>query len=186
MSKTNEIIPPISQLQRNWGWILGLGILFLILGFLGLGMVVGLTFVSMIFFAALLFIAGISHIIDVFKHREWKGIIWQSLVAVLYIAAGCIVFYDPFLASVLITAILAGVLIVMGLTRIIMAFYLKDSRGWFWLVLAGLTAIILGVLIIIQWPMSGLWIIGLFIAIELIVTGWTYIFIAFSLKASKD
>ncbi|WP_195912515.1 HdeD family acid-resistance protein, partial [Legionella pneumophila] len=103
----------------------------------------------------------------------------------LYIAAGCIVLYDPFLASTLITAFLAAMLIIIGLTRMIMAFALKDSKGWGWLLLAGITAIILGILILMQWPISGLWIIGLFIAIELIVTGWTYIFIAISVKTAK-
>lgn len=173
---------PMNQLQRNWGWILGLGVLFLVLGFIGLGIVVGLTLVSMMFFSALLFIAGFTHIIDVFKHKDWKGIAWQSFIAVLYLAAGCIVLYDPFLASSLITALLASMFIVVGFTRIFMAIALKDSKSWFWLFLAGIVAIILGVLILIQWPMSGLWVIGLFIAIEMIVTGWTYIFIAFSLK----
>ncbi|BCA96840.1 membrane protein [Legionella antarctica] len=180
MAKTKEINPTGIDLNRNWGWILGLGILFVILGCIGLGMVVGLTLVSMIFFAALLIVAGITHVVDVFKHREWKGIIWQSLIAILYIVAGCVVFYDPFLASTLITAALAGVLIVIGLTRILMAFSLKDSKGWLWLLLAGITAIILGMLILMHWPISGLWVIGLFIAIEMIVTGWTYIFIAFA------
>lgn len=184
MTKTIEISPPaIGELKRNWGWILGLGVLFIILGCIGLGMVVGLTLVSMIFFSALLIIAGITHIVDVFKHREWKGIIWQSLIAVLYIAAGCVVFYDPFLASTLITGLLAAVLIVIGFTRIFMAVALKESQGWVWLFLAGITAIILGVLILMQWPISGVWVIGLFIAIEMIVTGWTYIFIAFSLRS---
>lgn len=185
MANTKEAFTPvIGELKRNWGWILGLGILFLILGCIGLGMVVGLTLVSMFFFGALLIISGMTHIIDVFKHKEWKGIIGQALIAVLYIAGGCVVFYDPFLASTLITALLAGVLIVIGVTRIIMAMALRDSRSWGWLLLAGITAIILGVLIMIQWPISGLWVIGMFIAIEMIVNGWTYIFIGLSLRNS--
>lgn len=185
MANSKEVYQPVvGELKRNWGWILGLGILFLFLGCIGLGMVVGLTLVSMFFFGALLIISGITHVIDVFKHKEWKGIIWQALIAVLYIAAGCLVFYDPFLALTLITGILAAVLIVIGVTRIIMAVALKDSKGWGWLMLAGITAIILGVLILAQWPISGLWVIGLFIAIEMIVNGWTYIFIALSLRAS--
>ncbi|KTD52805.1 HdeD family acid-resistance protein [Legionella quateirensis] len=187
MANSNEVYQPIvGELKRNWGWILGLGILFLFLGCIGLGMVVGLTLVSMYFFGALLVVSGITHIIDVFKHKEWKGIIWQALIAVLYIAAGCLVFYDPFLASTLITGILAAVLIVIGFTRIIMALVLRESKGWGWLLLAGITAIILGVLILAQWPISGLWVIGLFIAIEMIVNGWTYIFIALSLRASQS
>lgn len=185
MTDSKKVLQPVvGELKRNWGWILGLGILFLFLGCIGLGMVVGLTLVSMYFFGALLIISGVTHAIDVFKHTEWKGIFWQALIAVLYIAAGCLVFYDPFLASTLITGILASVLIVIGITRIIMAVALKDSKGWGWLMLAGIAAIILGVLILAQWPVSGLWVIGLFIAIEMIVNGWTYIFIALSLRAS--
>lgn len=185
MANSKEVYSPkVGELKRNWGWILGLGIFFLILGCIGMSMAIGLTLVSMLFFGALLIVGGISHIVDVFKYKEWKGMIWQALIAVLYIIGGCIVIYDPFLASTLITAILAGVLIVIGITRIIMAVSLKDSKGWAWLFLAGITAIILGVLIMIQWPISGLWVIGLFIAIEMIVNGWTYIFIALSLRAS--
>ncbi len=174
--------PVVTELRSNWGWILALGILFLILGCIGLGMAVGLTLVSMYFFGALLVISGLTHIVDVFKHKDWKGIIGQALIAVLYIAGGIVVFYDPFLASTLITAMLASVLIVIGVTRIIMAMALHDSKSWGWLLLAGITAIILGVLILMQWPISGLWVIGMFIAIEMIVNGWTYIFIALSLR----
>ncbi len=169
-------------LKRNWGWLLGFGIVFLILGCIGLGMVVGLTLVSMFFFGALLILAGISHIVDVFKHRGWRGITWQALIAILYLAGGCVVLYDPFLASTLITALLASILIVIGITRIILSITMKESSGWGWLVLAGLTAILLGVLILLQWPISGLWVIGLFIAIEMIITGWTYVFIAIAVR----
>jgi uncharacterized membrane protein HdeD (DUF308 family) len=172
----------MGDLQRHWGWILGLGIFFLILGCVGLGMVVGLTLVSMVFSSALLVIAGFSHLIDVFKHREWRGIIWHTLIAILYIAAGVLVFYDPFLASTLITGLLACTLIVIGITRVFMVIALKEAKGWIWLLLAGITAIILGILILMQWPASGLWVIGLFIAIEMIVTGWTYIFIALAVR----
>lgn len=183
MSKENTVV---IDMNRNWAWIFGFGLLSLILGCIGLGMEVGLTLVSMYFFAFLLFIAGASHIVDVFKFREWKGMVWQALIAVLYIAAGAVVFYDPFLASVLITGVLAGILIVIGVTRLMMAMALKNTTGWGWLVLAGLTAIILGILILAQWPVSGMWVIGMFIAIELIVNGWTYIFIALALRKGQQ
>ncbi|MCW8470166.1 DUF308 domain-containing protein [Fluoribacter gormanii] len=183
MATTNELYTP-STLRRNWGWLLGLGILLVFLGCIGLSMVIGLTLVSMYFFAALLIISAISHFIDIFKHRDWKGIFWQTIIAVLYLIGAGVVLYDPFLASTLITALLAGVLIVIGITRIILAFSLKDSKGWGWLLFAGIIAIILGVLIIMQWPVSGLWVIGMFIAIDMIVNGWTYIFIALSVRAS--
>ena len=172
-------------LRRNWGWLLGLGILFVILGSIGLGMVVGLTLVSILFLGILLVIAGFSQLIDVFTSREWRGILWHTLIALLYLVGGGFVIHDPLLASTFVTALIAWGLIIIGVTRLIMAGALRQAAGWGWLVLAGLSAIVLGVLILAQWPMSGLWVIGLFIAIEMLINGWTYIFLAFAIRRGK-
>jgi uncharacterized membrane protein HdeD (DUF308 family) len=185
MAKAGKNLHAPAEIKRNWGWLLGLGVLFIILGCIGLGMTVGLTLVSMWFMGILLFIAGISQIIDTFKSKQWKGVLWHALIAVLYIAAGGTFIYDPFLASVFITAFLAGIFIVIGLTRIAMAITLRHEQGWFWFLLAGLASFILGCMILAQWPWSGLWIIGLLIAIELIINGWTYIFIALALRTAS-
>ena len=170
------------DLQRNWGWLLGLGILFVVLGFIGLGMTVGLTLVSIVFMGALFIIAGLVQIVDVFKSHHWKGIVGHALVAVLYIMGGGLIIHDPVLASAVITALIAWILIIIGITRLILAFVLRQASGWGWMLFAGLTAIVLGVLILMQWPYSALWIIGMFIAIELIVNGWTYIFMALGMR----
>ena len=183
MTGSRHVVDPMSvDLQRNWGWLLGLGILFVVLGFIGLGMTVGLTLVSIVFLGALFIIAGIAQIADVFKSHHWKGIVGHALIAVLYIMGGGLVIHDPILASAIITALIAWILIIIGITRLIMAIVLRHAAGWGWLVFAGLTAIVLGVLILMQWPYSALWIIGMFIAIELIVNGWTYIFMAMGMR----
>ncbi len=168
--------------SRNWCWLLALGILLLILGIVGLGMTVGLTVVSMYFFGILLIIAGVSQILDTFYCKEWKGVLWHAFIATLYILAGVMVIHDPVLTSTMITAFIASVLIVIGISRFMMAIALRHQRGFGWLLLAGLISTLLGILIFMQWPMSGLWVIGLFIAIELIVDGWTYIFLALSMR----
>lgn len=175
-----SLLPP--ELKRSWGWLLGLGVLFIALGTIALSMVVGVTLASMLFLGVLLIIAGLSQILDVFKSKHWRGALSHALIAVLYIAGGGLIIYDPLLASSLITAALAGVLIVIGVIRLGMAIVLREAKGWGWLFLAGLAAIVLGVLILMQWPYSGLWFIGLFVAIELIIAGWTYVFLAFSMR----
>lgn len=174
--------PDFSSLRPKWGWLLALGILFVLMGFIGLGMVAGLTLMSMFFFGALLLVGGAAHLIYVFKDQGWKGSIWHALVAIFYIIAGCMVIYDPIFASAIITAFLAGIFIVIGITRLIMAINLKHASGWGWLVIAGIASLALGIIILYQWPISGLWFIGLFIAIEMIMTGWSYIFIALATR----
>ena len=183
MEPSNRVIGPLSaDLQRNWGWLLGLGILLVVLGFIGLGMTVGLTLASMFFLGFLFIIAGLAQTVDVFKCHHWKGIVGHALIAVLYILGGGLVIYDPVLASAIVTALLAWMFIIIGITRIIMAVVLRHASGWGWLLFGGLTAIILGILILMQWPYSALWIIGMFIAIELIVNGWTYIFMSLGMR----
>ena len=185
MTGSRRALAPMPvDLQRNWGWLLGLGILFVVLGFIGLGMTVGLTLVSIVFMGALFIIAGLAQILDVFKSHHWKGIVGHALIAVLYIMGGGMIIHDPILASAVITALIAWILIISGVTRLIMAIALRHGAGWGWLLFAGLTAIVLGVLILMQWPYSALWIIGMFIAIELIVNGWTYIFMALGMRNS--
>lgn len=178
----NGIIPEIAMLQRHRGLLLCLGVILFILGCIGLGMEFFLTVVSMYFFAALLIVSGISHLVDAFKHKLFKGALWQVAVAIFYLIAGLIVFYDPLLASAVITALLAWLLIFIGCSRIGMSFYLSSTKGWGWILFAGITSLILGLLILLQWPISGLWVIGMFIAIDLIISGWTYILMALALK----
>ncbi|RUR09802.1 HdeD family acid-resistance protein [Legionella sp. km772] len=176
--------PSPSPIQRHKGWLLGFGIVLLILGFIGLGMEFMLTLASMYFFAALLLISSLSHFADAFKYKGFKGILWQIFIALLYLLASLVIVYDPLLASTMITALLAWLLIIIGISRIIMAFYLKETPGWGYILFAGLCSLILGLLIFMQWPISGLWVIGMFIAIDLIISGWTYIFMAFSIRSA--
>src|SRR3989338_8920323 len=98
MTTMDEVVTKHSR-----GWLIGFGLLFLILGCIGIGMAVGLTIASMLFFGVLLILAGISHLIEVFKYKQWKGALWESFIAILYVAAGAVVIYDPVFASSLIT-----------------------------------------------------------------------------------
>ncbi|CAM2925786.1 HdeD protein [Legionella steigerwaltii] len=187
MATTHNVVhhPEAEPIKPRRGLLFGFGVLLLLLGFIGLGMEIALTIVSMYFFAALLMLSGLSHIADAFRYKKKRGTIWELCVAILYLIGAGIILYDPLLASTIITALLAWTLIVIGVTRITMSISLRDTEGWGWIFFAGVISLILGILILLHWPMSGLWIIGTFIAIDMIVSGWTYILIAISLRASK-
>ena len=52
--EVKDLATVLGDLKKNWGWFLALGILFIILGFIGLGMMVALTIASVVFFGVLL------------------------------------------------------------------------------------------------------------------------------------
>jgi uncharacterized membrane protein HdeD (DUF308 family) len=172
------------ELEKNWGWLMAFGIASIILGSIGLGMSFALTLASMVLFGALLVAGGLFQILDAFKCRGWKGSAWHILIGLLYVVGGVIVMIDPVLASETFTLVLAAVLIAVGLLRLIIAFQLRPSKGWYWPLISGLVSLALGGVILAQWPASGLFVIGLIIAIELIFNGWAYLFVALAARAA--
>ena len=178
------------EVQKNWGWLLALGILFIVLGTIGLGMTAFLTLASVLFFGVLLLIGGIAQAIEVFKAKGWKSIAWHMFIGLLYLVAGATVITDPLGASIALTLVIGVAILVAGVMRVMMAFQIKGTKGWGWTLASGVISVILGLMILAEWPVSGLWIIGLFVAIEMIVHGWSCVFIALAArsaqKASED
>jgi uncharacterized membrane protein HdeD (DUF308 family) len=174
--------PVLGDLAHNWGWLLAQGILLVVLGTIGLGMTIWLTLASVFIFGVFLVIGGGVQIFQTFKCRGWGSILWHGLIAVFYLLAGFSIMADPMAASTLFTLLLAGALVGIGVVRLLMAFQLRGAKNWFWPLIGGIAAIFLGVMILARWPVSGLWVIGLFVAIEMIFGGWAYIFIALGAK----
>ncbi|MBK1644333.1 hypothetical protein CKO25_06620 [Thiocapsa imhoffii] len=184
---TLPTIAPFGDLEKNWGWLFAFALFSILLGTLGLGMTFLLTELAMVFFAALLIVGGVFQLLDALKCSGWKSTAWHVLIALLYVAAGVYMTLHPTLAAVSLTLLLGIMFITVGILRAIMAFQVKPAKGWYWPLLSGLVSLILGGLILAQWPASGLFIIGLFIAIELIFNGWSYLFIALAARAAgKD
>jgi len=170
------------DLRNNWGWLLALGIVFIILGTIGLGMTFALTVASLLVFGVLLLVGGGVQIVQAIKDKGWKSVVWHLLMALLYLLAGIAVLGDPVLASLVLTLMLAGAIAAIGIIRVVVAIQHRDTKGWVWSLLSGIVSIVLGILIYSQWPFSALWLIGLFVAIDLIVHGWSYIFLALAAR----
>ncbi len=170
------------ELKKNWGWLLALGILLIVLGTLGLWMSFAMTLATVMMFGALLIVGGVFQLVNAFQLKGWKSVLWHVVIALLYVAAGIVIVTDPILASMSLTMVLASILMAVGVFRIIMALQLRPVKGSFWPLLAGLISILLGSMIMAQWPASGFWVIGLFISIEMIMNGWSSVFVALAAR----
>jgi len=182
ISLTEPQVAIFGELKKNWGWLLAFGIVSIVLGTIGMGMTFALTEVSIIFFGALLIVGGVFQLFDAFKCKGWKSTLWHILIALLYVAGGIAMVNHPLMAATTLTLIIAWILIAVGISRIVMAFQLKPAQGWYWTLLAAIVSIVLGIMILAEWPEAGLWVIGLFVAIELIFNGWSYVFVALAAR----
>ncbi len=174
------------ELRRNWGWVLAFGILSILLGVIGLGMTVTLTLTSVFIFGVMLLVNGAGQLIQTFWCRGWKSILWSILIGILYVLAGLDIMSNPVASSFILTLLLAGLLVGVGGLRIVMSFQLRPATGWWWPLIGGIVSIALGFMIMARWPSSGLWTIGLFVAIELISHGWSMIWVALAAKGAPE
>ena len=172
----------LGEVQKNWKWLLFLGIVFLILGIIGLGRAFTLTIASVYFFGFLILIGGAIQLFESFKCKGWKSMIWHLVISIIYILVGIQIIARPLVASTVITLMIAIGIILVGILRVVMAIQHRGLKNWGWPLFSGIISILLGLVIAVRWPVSGLFVIGLFVAIELIIHGWSYIFLALAAK----
>lgn len=173
---------PFGQLSANWAWLLALGIMFVVLGTFGIGMASIVTLGSVVFFGVMLLVGGAAQLVQAFKCSGWKAIVWQILIGVLYLVAGVEVITNPVGASVILTLLLGATIGAVGAARIVLAINHRGTAGWTWTLIGGAVTVLLSFMILSQWPVSGMWVIGLLISVEMIVNGWSAIVLALAAK----
>lgn len=165
------------------GALIGLGILFIVLGMIGVAGQTLFSFVSINLLGAFLIVGGVLQGVHALKSRGWKSVGIQAILAVLYIAAGFYTWAFPIPALEVITLWLAAIFFVTGFLRLVSAFQHRLFGEWFWLVLSSAISILLGVMIMNSFPSSSLWLPGLLIAVELLLQGWSMLFLGLAARS---
>ncbi len=76
-----------APLRAKWGWIVALGVIYLIAGFIALGSVAMATVVSVLIVGVMMIIAGVAEVISAFQIKSWGKFLFWALLGVLYIIA---------------------------------------------------------------------------------------------------
>lgn len=173
---------------QNRKRLMGYGMLSVIFGFIGLYMSSFMTITSILVMGIFILVVGVVFSVEAFSAPNWKGKLLNLLLAILYIAAGVVMIVNPVASAVWFTLFLAVFLAMIGVMRIIMAFQIKNrTASWKLVAFGGVLNLLLGILVYMQWPQSGLWVIGMFISIELIINGINAIILSrIAKKAQKE
>ncbi|VVB68496.1 Uncharacterised protein [Candidatus Norongarragalina meridionalis] len=171
---------------ENWsGWLLGLGVLFVLLGaILVLHPVAGTAGLEL-FLAILFFFGGLAQFAFAFTARKWSGFLFITLLALIYLAAAFFLTYNPFGGAVALTLLLAAMLIASGCVKIAMSQALKAFGNAGWLLFDGFMGILLGVMIIIGWPTDAAWVLGLLLGISMFFGGITFLVLSSAMKRTN-
>jgi uncharacterized membrane protein HdeD (DUF308 family) len=106
------------------------------------------------------------------------------LTGVLYLIAGIFLINNPVGAALGLTLLVAVCLLTGGAVRIVLSL-LERFDGWGWVVMNGIVSVLLGAAIWRQWPLSGLWALGLFVGIEMLFSGLSWVMLALAVRSGS-
>ena len=173
-----------SVFAQNWGKFLLWGVALVILGMLAISAAVFTTMLTVVLLGVIVLCAGAIIIVDAWTFWRGKvsGFLLHSFMGMLYLIVGFMLIRNPLEGSVSITLILGVFYMVLGGFRIIYALTHRAPR-WGLNLLNGVVSFVLGGLILANWPFSSLYIIGLFVGIDLLFCGWVYMMSALAARA---
>lgn len=172
----------MAPLRAHSGWIIALGIVYVVAGLIALGSVVTATVASVLIVGIMMIIAGVAEVFNAFQMKSWGKFLLWVLLGALYVVAGFVAFENPLLAAVVLTLVLGASLVASGIMRIWLAFSMKRETPWIWVAVSGVVTFLLGLIILARWPVSSLYVLGLFLGIDLIIAGAGWLGIGLGLR----
>jgi uncharacterized membrane protein HdeD (DUF308 family) len=172
----------LAPLRAKSGWIVALGVVYLIAGFIALGSVAMATVASVFVVGIMMILAGVAEIANAFQVKSWGKFVLWLLLGVLYVVAGIAAFENPLLAAAILTLVLGVALVVSGIMRIVLAFGMRGGTPWVWIALSGVITFLLGAIILAHWPVSSVYVLGLFLGIDLVFAGAGWIGLGLGLR----
>jgi uncharacterized membrane protein HdeD (DUF308 family) len=177
-----ELRHELNALRGNWLWFVILGVSLVVLGAVALGSVVIASLAAAVAIGVLLLLGGAAEAVGAFWCRGWSGFFLEPLSGVLSIVVGLMFLRAPVGALAALTLLVACFLMVGGFFKIVTAVSYRFA-AWGWSLAGGIIDVILGVMIWQEWPASGLWVIGLFVGINLLFRGFNWIALELALRS---
>jgi uncharacterized membrane protein HdeD (DUF308 family) len=175
----NRFRTGLVEFDRKWGWYFALGVFLVVLGAIATGMSVATTLLSVVVLGWVLLFAGASMVVLSFLTGKWSGFLLTLAAGALSIIAGLTLLGSPVAGAVAVTLIVGMILMVAGIYRSI-ASIVMQFPNWGWSLFSGVVSFALGALLLRNWQSTALWFLGLYIGLDLIFHGFSWIM--FSLR----
>ena len=158
------------------------GIVLLVLGVLLLASPIAAGALIIKAVAAVLVLTGLAQLYHGWKAPAGAGRVAALVLGFIVAGLGVMVWINPEIGSGFLLALLMIFFVVNGLWQLTTAWRFRAVRGWIWLLLCGLVSLVFVYLLWSQWPLAGAWVIGVFIGINLLLTGVALLVLALAAR----
>ena len=170
-------------LARGWKGLMIVGVLAIVVGCVAILVPAVASVATAIFIGWILIIAGAFLVAGAFTAPSIGTVVLRLLWAFLTIVVGFWLVIEPDNGTLTLTLVLGLYFLFMGVTRVAVAFAERGRPGAGLVGLSGFAGLLIGILVLVEFPSSADWAIGLLVGIDLIFAGWTLVTVA---QVGKD
>jgi uncharacterized membrane protein HdeD (DUF308 family) len=169
-------------LGAHWRLFMFQGAIMVILGVLAVAAPMAATIVVDIYIGWLFLISGIVGLVALFSAKHMPAFLWNLVTAALSVIVGVMLIWKPVEGALSITLVLTAFFIAEGIFQMVASIAYRDVIGgsWGWMLVSGISDLVLAAIIIFAWPISAAWALGLLVGVNLITSGWAIVMAAFA------
>ena len=173
-----------NAIHEHWKLYLAEGIILVLLGIIAIIVPWIATLAFTILIGWLFLISGIVGLVTTFYMRGVPGFWWSLLSAIVAIAAGVVLLYQPVTGALSLTFILIAFFVIEGIVTIMYAVEHRTqlTGRWGWMLASGIVDLILAGIIFAGLPGTAAWALGLLVGINMVFGGTAMIGMALAAK----
>jgi uncharacterized membrane protein HdeD (DUF308 family) len=162
------------RIRRQWVSFVVFGVALIVLGFIALGAIGFATPPSAFLVGGFLVLAGLIKTTEASGLRSWGGFTHLRLAGLVSLVVGLVMLVNPAPSEQSLTLVMATFFTIAGIVRLAAA-RSSGFPGRPHAMTSDAVTVLLGVVIVIGWPVSGAWTVGTFVAIALLFDGWSLV-----------
>lgn len=186
----SAVNPSLTDMQRamqdafrvHWRLIMFQGVIMIILGVLAVAAPVIATIAIDIYIGWLFLISGVIGLLALFSTNDIPAFLWGLITAALSVALGVLLIWRPVEGAASLTFLLTAFFFVEGVFQIATSLVYREliPGTWGWMLASGLSDLVLVAVIVYGWPESAVWVLGLLVGFNLIISGWAIVMTSFA------
>lgn len=169
-------------LGKAWGWFVAIGLVSLLGGILALAHPFAASFTVAMIASWVFLLIGSMQVVHAFRLRGWPGHYSTLLFGLLMIVMALIFMLDPLSGVMSLTLLVAVIFALLGVAKLTFSFHVRPRKGWVWVMLSGLGSLALAAIILVNYPVGAVAILGLLFGIELLFNGSAFIMLGLAFR----
>lgn len=184
---TTDVSSNVStDIKKGINGSLLMGILLIVLGIVAIAQPTVSTIFAETWFALILVSAGAAKLVYAFQTRNEGGFVWKLLLSILYTATGVMLFVNPLKGVLTLTLLLGSFVLTEGVFELILAFRLRPQQNWTWALGNAIITLLLGAMILFQWPFNAPWLIGTLVGVSVLFTGVSRVMLSLNARSALN